>query len=125
MNKEIKILILIAVLWLLLRVIDYYLMPFFIRPLLWLGFSVIFIIIAIYQLIKLIRERKNLERIRIIKTLFYCLIFYLTLNRWPVESIIEKADWHILYRKRIEIVEKVQKKELTHLASPPPHNHKK
>ena len=111
MNREIKILILVALLWILLRIIEYYLMQFFILPLTWLGFSIVFLIIAINQIIKLIREKK-LEKTRIIKTLFYVFIFYLTLNRWPVENVIEKVDWHILYKKRMEIVEKVQKKEL-------------
>jgi hypothetical protein len=36
----------------------------------------------------------------------------LTLSRWHVKNIIEKADWHIFYQKRVETVEKVQKKEL-------------
>jgi len=112
MKKEIKILILIAVLWIFLRIVEYYLLPFFILPLTWLGLSVVFLIITIKQLVKLIRERKDLKRIRIIRVLFYGFIFYLTLNRWPVENVIEKADWHIFYRKRMEIVEKVQKKEL-------------
>ena len=108
MSKEIKKLILIAALWILLKIIEYY-MPIFIAVLSWLGLSVIFLIITIVQLINLIVERKS---IRVIKTLFYGLIFYLTLNRFPVDNIIEKADWHILYRKRMEIVEKVQNKEL-------------
>ena len=112
MNKEIKKLIIIAVLWMLIRIVEYYLMPYFILPLSWLGLSVVFLIATIKQLVKLIAERKNIERIRIIKLLFYGLIFYLTLYRWTVEDVIEKIDWHIFYGKRMEIVEQVRNKEL-------------
>lgn len=111
MKKEIITLVLVAVLWILLRIMEYY-MPFFIQALLWLGFSAAFLIVTIKQLIKLIKEIKNIKMIRIVKFFFYGLIFYLTLNRWLILGIIEKADWHILYQKRMEIVEKVQKKEL-------------
>ena len=112
MNREIKKLIIIAVLWILLRIAEYYLMPFFIIPLSWLGLSVVFLIVTINQIGLLIIWRKDLEKIQIIKTLFYGLLFCLTLYRWPVENAIEKIDWHILYRKRMEIVEKVRNKEL-------------
>jgi len=111
-SKEIIILVLVAVLWFIYRIVEYYLVPYFIAPFLWLWLSVGFLIIVIYQLIKLIRERKNIKTIQIIKTIFYGLLFYFTLNRWLVENVIEKADWHIFYKKRMEIVEKVRKKEL-------------
>ncbi|MDR0561007.1 MAG: hypothetical protein LBG92_12660 [Prevotellaceae bacterium] len=115
-KKEIFILILIAVLWILLRIVEYYLLPYYLCPLSWLGVSFAFLIIAIVQLIKLIAKIKHIQKIRIIKVVFYGLIFYLSLNRWIVAHIIEKADWRIFYQKRVEIVEKVQKKELNHNA---------
>jgi len=112
-SKEIIILVLVAVLWFIYRIVEYYFLSFFIVIFPWLSLLIGFLIIAIKQLIKLIRERKNIKTIRIVKTIFYILLFYLTLNnKWLVENVIEKADWHIFYQKRIEIVEKVQKREL-------------
>jgi len=107
-------LIIIAVLWIFLKIFEYYLvMPLFLIPAFWLfGFFVLFLIIFIYQIIRLIVERKNLKKIRIIKTLFWGLVFYFTVNFKHGARIIEKADWHILYRKRMEIVEQVKNKEL-------------
>ena len=114
MKKEIRRLIIIAVLWIFLKIFEYYLvMPLFLISAFWLlGFFVLFLIIFIYQIIRLIVERKNLKKIRIIKALFWGLIFYFTVNFKHAASIIEKADWHILYRKRMEIVEQVKNKEL-------------
>lgn len=115
MKKEIMILILIAVSWIFFYIIDYYLitLPYNILTFLLKGaFVGVCLIIAIYQLIKLIAERRNIKKIRIIKILFYGLMFYLACFV-PVTSAIEKADWHILYRKRMEIVDKVKKWELT------------
>ena len=113
MKKEIRSLIVIAVLWIFLKLFEYYLvMPLFLIPALWLlGFFVLFLIIFIYQIVRLIVERKNLKKIRIIKALFWGVIFYFTVNFKHAASIIEKADWHILYRKRMEIVEQVKNKE--------------
>jgi hypothetical protein len=113
MTKEIKILILIAALWVFLQIVEYYVIStiFLIGGLWWLGLLLATLIIPIYQIIRLIMERKNLKKIRIIKVCFWASIFYVTCFV-SVASIIEKADWHILYSKRMEIVEKVKKREL-------------
>jgi hypothetical protein len=114
MKKEIKKLTIIAVLWIIFEIIGYYLIwPLFLIPLFfWLGFSAVFLIITVYQLIKLIIEWKNNKTMRIIKTLFYGLFFYLTFDFHLTGSMMEKVDWYFLYPKRMEIVEQVQKMEL-------------
>ena len=113
MNKEIRKLVLYAALWIFCQILAYYWIStlFFIGILLTLGFLLVVLIIPIYQIIRLIIERKNLKKTRTVKVCFWCVIFCLTYFV-PVSSIIEKADWYILYPKRMEIVEKVQKGEL-------------
>jgi len=114
MKKDIWTLLIVSILWVFMKIIEYYfIMSLFLIPVFWwFGFSALLFIITAYQLIRLITERKKPSIIRIVKTLFYGLLFYLTFEVKIVAGIIEKADWHILYQKRMEIVEKVQKGEL-------------
>ena len=70
------------------------------------------LILTIGQIIKLIRERKNLTRQRIISVSVILTLFLLTFYRQPINQIIEKVDWHIFYNKRTEVVEQVKNGEL-------------
>ena len=110
-KKDIIFLILVLVFWLILNVVEHYL-TYALVTLLWLVLSFTLFIIAIIQLVKLFRERKNISKMRIVKVIFWVLLFYFTLYRWHFDKIIEKADWHIFYNKRMEIVKKVQQKEI-------------
>jgi len=111
MKKEVIILILVAILWLLLRIVEFHIGVFVIFTRLWiLG---MFLTITLVQFIILLEERKNIKKIRVVKVLFYGLFFYLTLlGGFSIDRRIEKANWQILYNKRVEIVEKVKNREL-------------
>ena len=109
-NKKILIYIIIG--WFLLTIIEYYLLPYFIVPLLWLEFSFIFFIILIIEIIKLVKERKSLSGLRILKVIVFACLFYFTLNRWVINGLIEKIDWKIFYNKRMDIVKQVKENKL-------------
>ena len=74
--------------------------------------SLIFGIVTIIQIIKLISERKNLTKFRILKVIVFALLFVLTFQRNIPNGIIEKTDWVILKNKRTEIVEQIKRNEI-------------
>ena len=110
MNR--KSLIWIVSIWIVLTLVNYYFVPYFIVALEWLILSLALLIWSIRQIVKLINERKNLSRQRITSVLVITSLFLLTFFRQPVNRIIEKADWHIFYNKRTEVVEQVKNGEL-------------
>ena len=107
-----KTLIWIIVIWILITLINYYYTNFFILAFIWLGMSLIFGIVTIIQIIKLISERKNLTKFRILKVIVFALLFVLTFQRNIPNGIIEKTDWVILKNKRTEIVEQIKRNEI-------------
>ena len=110
MNK--KTLIWIVSVWVVLTLVNYYFVPYFIVALEWIVLSLILLIWTIGQIVKLIKERKNLTRQRIASVLVISTLFLLTFFRQPVNQIIENADWYIFYKKRTEVVEQVKNGEL-------------
>ncbi|WOD43994.1 hypothetical protein [Hwangdonia lutea] len=110
MNR--KSLIWIVSIWVVLTLVNYYLVPYFIVALEWLILSLVLLIWSIGQIVKLIKERKNLSRQRIASVLVISSLFLLTFFRQPVNQIIEKADWYIFFNKRTEVVEQVKNGEL-------------
>ena len=110
MNK--KTLIWIVIIWVVLTLVNYYFVPYFIVALEWLILSLVLLIWSIGQIVKLIKERKNLSRQRITSVIVISGLFLLTFFRQPVNQIIEKSDWYIFYNKRTEVVEQVKNGEL-------------
>ena len=110
MNK--KTLIWIVSIWGVLTLLNYYFVPYFIVTLEWLILSLVLLLWSVRQIVKLIKERKNLSRQRITSVLFISSLFLLTFFRQPVNQIIEKVDWYIFYNKRTEVVEQVKNGEL-------------
>lgn len=110
MNR--KSLIWIVSIWVVLSLLNYYFVPYFLVALEWLILSLVLLIWSIGQIVKLIKERKNLSRQRIASVLVITSLFLLTFFRQPVNQIIEKADWYIFFNKRTEVVEQVKNGEL-------------
>jgi hypothetical protein len=104
-----KIVLLISI-WVIYIVSDYFVLPYFIQPFAWLIVCITFLILTFKQIIKVIKERKNLNLKRILNLLVSFVLFILTFynfNQIP-QSIIEKIDWEISYNKRNQIVNKVK-----------------
>lgn len=110
MTKRTVIYIVIG--WFVLTVVEYYNIPYFIKPILWLLLSLGLFILAIIQLIKLFKDQKQLSKIRVFNCIIFSILFYLTFNPKPINRLIEKIDWKIFYNKRMEIVDRVKRKEL-------------
>lgn len=89
----------------------------FIFPILsnpFLGFSVILLILTLRQIIRLLKEKKNIKTDRIINLSVTLILFVLTFynfNKIP-NSIIEKIDWSISYNKRGQIVKDILTEKL-------------
>jgi hypothetical protein len=98
--------------WVVLTIVNYYFVPYFIVVLEWLILSLILLIWSIRQAVKLIKARANLLRKNILSFSVIFALFLLTFFRKPVNRIIEKADWHIFYQKRMEVVQQVKNNEL-------------
>jgi hypothetical protein len=98
--------------WFFIKIIEYYFIPYFIVVLLWIGLSLTLLIIAIIQLVKLIKERNSITKLRIQSVIVLFVLFYLTFSRFFVNGLIEKVDWAMFYNKRMEIVQQVERKEL-------------
>ena len=110
MNR--KTLIWIVSIWVVLTIVNYYFVPYFIIAFEWVILFLVLLIWSIGQIVKLIKERKNLSRQRIASVLVISSLFLLTFFRQPVNQIIEKADWYIFFSKRTEVVEQVMSGEL-------------
>lgn len=94
--------------WVILKLVEYYLLPYFVVSLLWIIASATLLIITTVQLLKLIKDRKRLTRNRWLSFASFLILFYLTINSWIVHEMIEKIDWHLFYQKRMEIVKQVK-----------------
>ncbi len=110
MNKG--TLIFVVICWCILTLIEYYLLPFFIIVLLWVSLSLGLLVVAIIQLIKLIKEQNTLSKLRIGKAIVFAALFYLTFDQSLVNGLIEKVDWKVFYNKRMDIVEEVKSGKL-------------
>ncbi|WP_284464589.1 hypothetical protein [Chryseobacterium sp.] len=111
MTKKIVILMII---WLVFALADYFYLPYFIQPISWLLVCIILLILTVRQIIKLIKEKKNIKANRIINLSVTLTLFVLTFynfNKIP-NSIIEKIDWSISYNKRNQIVKDVLTEKL-------------
>jgi len=108
-----RTLIWIVVIWGTLTLVNYYFVPYFIVALEWLAMSLGLLIWTILQIVKTIKERKNLSKQRIISALTISILFLLTFYRQPVNGLIEKADWYVFYSKRSSVVDVVKEGKLT------------
>lgn len=111
MTKKITVLVII---WLVYVLADYFYLPYFIQPFSWLLVCIILLILTVRQIIKLLKEKKNIKTDRIINLSVTLILFVLTFynfNKIP-NSIIEKIDWSISYNKRNQIVKEVLTEKL-------------
>lgn len=106
-----RTLIYIVLGWIILTIVQYYFIPFFIVPLLWIVLSLAFLIISINQFIILVKERKNITAIRIQKVVVFSILFVLTFERWPANRLIENIDWKVQYARRMSIVKEIKQQK--------------
>lgn len=107
-----RALILTVVGWIILTLFNYYYMNFFVLAFVLLGLILTLFIISFVQIFRLIKERKNLSKLRIQNAFVFLTLFLLTLFISKTNRLIEKADWVIFQNTRTEIVEKVRNNEL-------------
>ena len=108
-----KIVILISI-WLVYISLDYFLLPYFVRPFSWLLVCLTLLILIIRQIVRIIKQRKNLKLNRVLNfsiTLILLLLTFWNLNKIP-RSVIEKVDWIVSHNKRMEIVKDVENGKL-------------
>ncbi len=98
--------------WIFLALYNYYFMSFFFLTFEIIGLILILCIASVIQLVKLIIERKNLSRLRILKFSIFIGLLILTFYQSSVNKVIEKIDWKLFYNRRVEIVEKIKNKEI-------------
>lgn len=111
MTKKIVILILI---WLVYLSLDYFILPYFVKPFSWFLVCLVFLILTFRQIIKITKQRKNLNLNRILNFSITLILLFLTFwnfNGIP-HFIIEKVDWTISYKKRQQIVKDVKNGKL-------------
>ena len=111
MTKKIAILVII---WLVFAFADYFYLPYFVQPFSWLLVCITLLILLVRQIIKTIKERKNLKTKRILNLSITLTLFFLTFynfNKIP-NSFMEKVDWTISYNKRQQIVKDVLNDQL-------------
>ena len=111
MTKKLAILIII---WLVFSFADYFYIPYFFKPISWLLVCIILLVLTVRQILKVIKERKNLKTNIILNLSVTLTLFVLTFynfNEIP-NLVIEKVDWNISYNKRNEIVKEVLKEKL-------------
>jgi hypothetical protein len=107
-----KKLVWIITIWVTVKILNYYFDTFLFLPLvLFLAFF-FFLIMFIIQTTKTIKERKHLTQLRIQKLTVYGILLIINCLYPYTNTLIEKADWHLSYNKRIAIIEQVHNFEL-------------
>ena len=114
--RNYKAYIWITIVWIISLLLFYYILPYFLIPFIWLAIVIFLITLSIRNIVKIFRNRKDFEtlKIRLYKAIIALSLFVLTfykVNQIP-NSIIEKIDWNILFHKRKEIVAQVKSGEL-------------
>lgn len=110
----IRKLIILIIIWLIFIALEYFLLPYFVKPFTWFLFCLTLFILSIGQIIKILKERKNLNLERILNLSIVLILFLVTfykLNKIP-RSIMEKIDWKISYNKRNQIIKEVENGQL-------------
>ena len=113
MAKKTMILVFI---WLIYSFSEYYILPYFIKPLTWFVICLTLLILSVKEIINIVNNRKNLIGITILNLLVELSLLVITFynfNKIP-NSIIEKLDWYTSYETRNQIVNEVfeEKSEL-------------
>jgi hypothetical protein len=103
-----RMLLLIIVLWVLITLYNYFYMNSLLLSFIWIGMSLALFVVVLIQLIKLIKERRNISALRVQKVFAFGILLLLTYNYWFTSSVIEKADWNLSFKKRMEVVDKVK-----------------
>jgi hypothetical protein len=102
------------VLWIVYAFVDYFYLPYYVKPFSWLLVCVTLMVLFVRQIVKIIKERNSLHTYRLLNLFLTLGLFFLTFynfNKIP-NSVIEKIDWSISYSKRNKIVEEVLRGEL-------------
>ncbi|MCG6190072.1 hypothetical protein [Maribellus maritimus] len=107
-----KTLIWICVIWIIITLLNYYIVPYFILAFEWIFMTVFLLIMTIIQIVKLIKERHQIKKQRFYSLLVITSLFILTFYRDVPNRTIEKIDWIILLNKRVKIVEQVKNNTL-------------
>ncbi|HLW40964.1 hypothetical protein [Brumimicrobium sp.] len=101
-----------VVAWIILTIVNYYFIPYFFLALIWFGLSFILLIVALFQLGKLLYEIKRLTEFRVLKFLTFATLFLLTFFHTTTSNVIEKIDWFLLENRRTEIINLVKNDQL-------------
>ena len=101
-----KSIVIITILWIFIVILDYYQIPYFISPFLWLILSIFLLIDSIIQIVKIFRRKENF---RIIKSsISLCLLFLTVYGFYGIpHKLIENIDWKIYKNERMKIVNDV------------------
>ena len=107
-----KTIILVSI-WLIYSFSEYYILPYFIKPLTWFVICLTLLIFSVKEIINIVNNRKNLIGITILNLLVELSLLVITFynfNKIP-NSIIEKLDWYTSYETRNQIVNEVFKEK--------------
>ena len=110
MAKKTMILVFI---WLIYSFSEYYILPYFIKPLTWFVICLTLLILSVKEIINIVNNRKNLIGITLLNLLVELSLLVITFynfNKIP-NSIIEKLDWYTSYETRNQIVNEVFKEK--------------
>jgi hypothetical protein len=110
MAKKTMILVFI---WLIYSFSEYYILPYFIKPLTWFVICLTLLILSVKEIINIVNNRKNLIGITLLNLLVELSLLVITFynfNKIP-NSIIEKLDWYTSYETRNQIVNDVFKEK--------------
>jgi len=101
--------IILVFIWLIYSFSEYYIFPYFIKPLAWFVTCLILLILTVKEIINIVKNRKNLIGISFLNLIVVLSLFVITFynfNKIP-NSIIEKLDWNTSYKIRNQIVKNV------------------
>ncbi len=99
--------------WLIYSFSEYYILPYFIKPLTWFVICLTLLILSVKEIINIVNNRKNLIGITLLNLLVELSLLVITFynfNKIP-NSIIEKLDWYTSYETRNQIVNDVFKEK--------------
>ena len=103
----------VALIWCIYAVYDYYYGHFFIAAIVWVATIAILSLVTFVQFCKLIAEWKLYFKQRIFILFFYLLFTILVVKNHVTHEIIEQIDTFVFLYQKKEIVEKIKQGEIT------------
>lgn len=104
----------LIVLWIVYVVLNYFISPFFLKPISWIIVCLVLFIFSISQIVKGVKHGKSLTLNSILNISIALTLFLLTFYNFMKipDAVMEKLDWKISYNRRMQVIKELERGKL-------------